>query len=184
MRVKSRWHNKGKEHTVEDTASALAFIAWRIAQDTVLHMENEDYQTDTLKQRLDVIFETVAFLIHVSDRLTYESLDEDERTRFITAMGLNTLRQMRTNLNDYGMTGEQVDAEYLPLLNQRMADYAEFAFDEGQPSFNMRRYLGERITEKMGARDNKWVSQQVMDIEVPMAMENLHKGLDNLLKQL
>ncbi|MDH5183858.1 MAG: hypothetical protein OEX12_08215, partial [Gammaproteobacteria bacterium] len=138
MRIKSRWHKQGKEHSVEETASALAFIAWRIGQDSVLNMENENYQTDTLKQRLDVIFEFMAFLIHVSDRLTYESLDEDERTRFITSMAQNTLRQMRTNLNDYGMTGEQIDAEYLPMLNERMNDYAEFSFEEEEPSFNMR----------------------------------------------
>lgn len=184
MRIKSRWHKTGKEHSVEETASALAFIAWRIGQDTVLNMENENYQTDTLKQRLDVIFEFMAFLIHVSDRLTYESLDEDERTRFITSMAQNTLRQMRTNLNDQGMTGEQVDAEFLPTLNERMSDYAEFSFEDEEPSFNMRRYLGEKVTEKMGERDNKWVLQQVMDIEVPNAMENLKKGLDSLIKQL
>lgn len=184
MRIKSRWHKKGKEHSVEDTASALAFIAWRIGQNSVLNMENENYQTDTLKQRLDVIFEFMAFLIHVSDRLTFESLDAEERTKFITGMGMNTLRQMRTNLNDYGMSGEEVDAEFLPLLNERMSDYAEFAFDDEEPSFNMRRYLGEKVTEKMGERDNKWVLQQVMDIEVPKAMENLKKGLDSLIKQL
>lgn len=184
MRIKSRWHKKGKEHSVEETASALAFIAWRIGQNTVLNMENENYQTDTLRQRLDVIFEFMAFLIHVSDRLTFEALDEDERTRFITAMAQNTLRQMRTNLNDHGMTGEEVDAKYLPILNERMADYSEFSFEQEDPSFNMSRYLGEKVTEMMGERDNKWVLQQVMDVEVPNAMENLKKGLDSLFKQL
>ena len=182
MRIKTRWHRKGKEHSVEETASALAFIAWRIGQASVLNMENENYQTDTLKQRLEIIFEFTSFLIHMADRITYHSLDEEERVRFITAMAQNTLRQMRTNLNDYGMSDDEVNAEYLPKINERMSDYADFDFNDEkeEPSFNMRRYLGEKITALMGERDNKWVSQQVMDIEVPKGMQNFKKGFKNL----
>ncbi|MBD3620129.1 MAG: hypothetical protein HUJ28_11725 [Chromatiales bacterium] len=182
MRIKSRWNVKDKEHSIEEIAGALAFIAWRIAQNLVLRMENEDFQTDTQKQRLDVIFESMAFLIHIADRLAYESLDEEQRATYVTTMAMNTLRQMKTNLNDYGMSNEEVDAEYIPKLNERMADYAEFSFENEEPSFNMCRYLGEKVAGAMGPKDNKWIQSQIMDIEVPEAMKSLKKGFNDLFK--
>lgn len=182
MRIKSRWNKKGKERSIEEIGGALAFIAWRIAQNGVLHMENEDFQTETQKQRLDVIFEFMAFLIHVADRLAFDELDEEERGRYVTSMAMNTLRQMRDNLRDYGMDGEAVDALYIPLINERMADYAEFSFDEEEPSFNMKRYFGEKVAAVMGPKDNKWIQSQIMDIEVPDAMKTLKKGFNDLFK--
>jgi len=182
VRIKSRWNKKGKERSIEEIGGALAFIAWRIAQNAVLHLENEDFQTETQKQRLDVIFEFMVFLIHVADRLAFDQLDEDERGRYVTSMAMNTLRQMKTNLNDYGMSNEQVDAEYIPMINERMADYAEFSFENEEPSFNMKRYLGEMVAAVMGPKDNKWVQQQIMDIEIPDAMKTLKKGFNDLFK--
>ena len=178
MRIKSRWNKKGKEHSIEEIGGALAFIAWRIAQNVVLHLENEDFQTETQKQRLDVIFEFMAFLIHVADRLAYDQLDEGERSRYVTSMAMNTLRQMKDNLRDYGMDGEAVEKAYIPMLN----DYAEFAFENEEPGFNMKRYLGEKISAVMGPKDNKWVQSQIMDIEVPDAMKTLKKGYNDLFK--
>ena len=32
LRVKSKWSNKGRERTLDETGGAVAFILWRIAQ--------------------------------------------------------------------------------------------------------------------------------------------------------
>ena len=35
----------------------------------------------------------------------------------------------------------------------------------------------------MGERDNQWITDQVMDIEVPEAMKPLHRAVRDLLAQ-
>ncbi len=180
MRIKSRWNVKGKEHSVEEIASAVAFIIWRIGQNIVLNLENEGFQTDTLKERLDIVFESVAFFTHICDRLAYEEMDEEERTRYVTEMVMQSIRKIKENLRDIeGIDGEEATRIYIDLFNQRMSDYAEFPFDD-EPGFNFKRYFGEKLSECMGPRDNKWIQQQVMDIEVPEAMATLKRGLNNL----
>lgn len=180
MRVKSRWNDKGKERTPEDIAGALAFIAWRIAGNAVLNLENEDYQTDTQAQRLDIMAELLAFLVHLVDRLAYGKIDEADRQRYIGALGLRLAETMQDNRVDAQGAGEY-RAAFVDLLNRRMDDYAELPFADGGPGFGMRRYLGDRVAQAMGPRHNKWITQQVMDIEVPEALETLHKALRNLL---
>ena len=52
VRIRSRWNAKGKARSLEENAGALAFIEWRIAQATLLNLENEGFQTDTQAQRV------------------------------------------------------------------------------------------------------------------------------------
>ena len=65
VRIRSRWNDKRKKRSLEDVAGALAFIEWRIAGAALLNLENEGFQTDSQSQRLDVLQEFCAFLIHV-----------------------------------------------------------------------------------------------------------------------
>ncbi len=66
MRVKSKWSNKGRERTLDEVGGAAAFILWRIAQQGLLNLENEGFQTETRSQRMDVIAEFLAFLVVIS----------------------------------------------------------------------------------------------------------------------
>jgi hypothetical protein len=77
VRIKSRWNQKERARSIQETASALGFIMWRIAQNALLSLENEGFQTDTQVQRLDVIEEFLAFLLHVVDRRVYDRMDQD-----------------------------------------------------------------------------------------------------------
>ncbi|MDT8387190.1 MAG: hypothetical protein RQ736_06720 [Thiogranum sp.] len=179
MRIRSKWNARSKARSLEEVAGALAFIEWRIAGQTLLNLENEGFQTDTQGQRLDVLQELCAFLIHVTDRMTHESMDEEERQRFIVALALKTADHYHDNRID--TEGDQdFRRAFIDTLNLRMADYAEFRFVDGEPGYSSRRYLGERITNTMGERDRKWISSQVMDIEIPEMLVTLKKGLTDL----
>ena len=79
MRIRSKWSAKHRDRSPEEIAGVVAFIAWRICTQAVLELENNDFQTDTQVQRLAIIWEFAAFLIHITDRMMYERMDEEER---------------------------------------------------------------------------------------------------------
>ena len=180
MRVKSHWNVKGKKRSLEEVAGALAFIEWRIAGNSVLSLENEGFETTTNMQRLDVFQELTAFLIHVTDRLVHESMPAEKRQKFIVGLALKTADYYHDNRVDAEGRGKDFRKPFIEILNDRLADYAEFSFEDGEPGYAFRRYLGEAVTKVMGAKDSKWITDQVMEIEVPKMLTPLKKGLHDL----
>ena len=173
IRVKNKWNDKGKERTPVDTGSVLSFNFWKVASANVMHMENEGFQTDTHFQRLDVIAEFTAFFVHVVDRVISEKeYSAEDRQALITAMALNLAKTMHDNRRDVSDDKDtDFRSEYIALMNERMAEYSSFNFEEGAPGFQMRRCVGEHVRDVMGEKDNKWIPDQVMDIEIPDAMK-------------
>ncbi len=181
MRVKSKWSKKDKTHSVEEIGGALAFIAWRIGQNILLSMENNDYQTDTQLQRLNIIEELLAFTIHIIDRMTIERFSDEDRQRFMTELVMKTAKHMEDNKRDIIGPGEYKQS-YIDLVNQRMNDYADFNYDEesGGPSFPMRRFFGDRVAVQMGEKNRKWVADQMIEVEAPEILDALKKAVPNL----
>ena len=174
IRVKNKWNDKSKVRTPEDTGSVLSFNFWKIASANVMHMENEGFQTDTHFQRLDVIAEFTAFLVHVVDRvISSKDYSAEDRQALITALALNLAKTMHDNRRDVSADKEtDFRNEYIALMNERMNEYSNFTFEEGnQPGFQVRRCVGEHVRDVMGEKDNKWIPDQVMDIEIPDAMK-------------
>ncbi len=178
IRIKNKWNDKNKVRTPEEIGSVLSFNFWKIASANVMHMENEGFQTDTHFQRLDVIAEFTAFLVHVVDRaLSAKNYSVEDRQALITALALNLAKTMHDNRRDVS-TDKKSDfrAEYINLINQRMAEYSNFIFeDNNQPGFQVRRCTGEHVRDVMGEKDNKWIPDQVIDIELPDAMKAFKK---------
>lgn len=182
IRVKSKWNDKDRERSAGEIGSALAFNLWRIAGANVLHLENEGFQTDTYNQRLDVIAELLAFFVHVVDRMTADKeYSEDKRRDLITALALNLSKTMHDNRQDVNQDRDDYKQPFIQMMNERMAEYAEFTFDDSEPGFQLRRRVGEYVQEKMGEKDNKWVTDQVMEIEIPDALKTFKKVARNLL---
>lgn len=181
MRVRSKWSRKDKTHSVEEVGAALAFIAWRIAQNSILNMENHEFQTDTHQQRLSIIAEFLCFTLHVIDRMTIDRFDADSRVRFMTEMAAKSAKNFYDNKRELVGPGEYRQ-EFIDLLNTRLADYAEFSYDaeNGGPSFPMRRFFGDRVTEQMGEKNRRWVGDQIIDVEVPEIFSTLKRSVPNL----
>jgi hypothetical protein len=180
VRIRSRWNDKKKQRSLEEVAGALAFIEWRIAGKVLLNLENEGFQTDTQSQRLDVLQECCAFLIHVTDRMVHGDMSDEERQRFIVELALKTADTYHDNRVDAEGRGQDFRKPFIEILNARMADYAGFLFEDGEPGYGFKRYLGECITNSMGPKDRKWISEQVTEIEVPQMLKTLKKGLKDL----
>ncbi len=178
LRVNNKWSNKNKVRSVEDTGSVLSFNLWKVGGENILHLENEGFQTDTYNQRLDVIAELSAFYIHVIDRmLSAKDYTTEKRQALITALALNLAKTMHDNRRDYS---ENKDKDYqgmfIHLLNERMTEYANFSFDgELDPGFQVKRRVGEYVRDVMGEKDNKWIPDQIIEIEIPDAMKAIKR---------
>jgi hypothetical protein len=180
VRVKSKWNLKERERSLSEIGGAMAFILWRIAQQGTLNLENEGFQTDSNAQRLDVITEFLAFLVHIADRMTAANLTREQRQEFIGSLARHLGDTMQENRGDAQGAGEYRGA-LIERLNERAADYAGFSFVDNEPGFAFRRYFGENVRAVMGEKDNKWITDQVMDIEVPEALKPLEKAVRDLL---
>ncbi|MCR4345855.1 MAG: hypothetical protein NUV55_01420 [Sulfuricaulis sp.] len=179
IRLKTKFRKKGPK-TLEDRASVVATNIWRIAQETARHMEKEGYPMGGDRQVVAVITEMIAFLIQIADRLVYGQLSEEERGRFINALGQHTVRITSTNLAEFIGEGSYA-GEIVNTLNARLADYAEMEFNGRDPSYSVLRYLGEKVSDAMEQTDSKWVLEQVVDIEAIEAIKLFKKAVGEIL---
>lgn len=181
LRVKNKWQDKDKERSIEDTAGVIAFNLWKIASANVLNLENEGFQTDSQSQRVDVIAELLAFYISLVDRLAADKeYDEDRRRQLVVALAMSLAKTVKDNRVDFDGEGDHSKA-FVELLNERMSEYAGFSYSDGEPGFQLRHRAGEHVQAVMGKKDNKWVPDQVMDIEIPDAMKVFKRVVRGLI---
>ena len=181
-RLRSRWNLKDRVRSSEEIATAVGVNIWRIASEGLLNLENEGFETISHAQRLDVIAEFVAFLLHMTDRLVYEELEDRDRHRFMIAVARHLADTMQDNRVDANGPGEYRNM-FVEMINARMSDYSECFFSEEEgPGFTLRRIFGDLVKTRMGPKDNKWIPDYVMDAEVPKAMASLKKTLAGLVR--
>ena len=177
-RLKAKWNQKNRERTPEQIASAVSSNIWLLAADGCLNLENEGFETNTQSQRLDVISEFLAFSLHLVDRMTYGELEEDERVRFINALGVCLANLIYDNRLDANGPGEH-RKEFIKLLNDRMDEYSECDYQQDTgPGFSLRRIFGNHVMAVMGEKDKKWIPDYVMDMEAPKVV----KGLERVMR--
>ena len=178
LRINTKWHNQGRVVTIEERARTLAFISWKIAAGLVLDMENEEFQTDSQAMRLEMIKEACAFLVSVTDRLVASQHTNEERQEMITKMALKLVKDMQDNGDDLLGKGQDYQTPFINLLNERMSEYSECSWDEvkEEPNFRYKRIFGDAMSKVMGVKDNKWISQHMIEIEIPEMLANLKKG--------
>jgi hypothetical protein len=184
IRIKSTWHQSGRNvsatKSLEDNATAAAFIVWRLSLEGAkeLHREGFEYLSD--RERVGVISEFAAFQIQVADRLVFGHLGDDERDDFINGLGQRLADYMQENLSDIAGAGDY-RAPFIKMMNERLADYAGLSFTRGEPGFDFYRYFGNCVLETMGENQtNRWVMDQVMSVDGPDLVEKLSKSLGNL----
>jgi hypothetical protein len=121
-------------------------------------------------------------MVQVADRLAYERLEDDDRREFIIHLAKRVADHMQENVKD--IMGE---ADYwnpfIAMLNVRAEGYAEHGFDPHDgASYGFLHYFGTHVQKIMGDEHhaNRWVIDQVMDIDGPEAVEKVTKAVDDL----
>jgi hypothetical protein len=179
IRMRTKWHTRGPK-SIEDRAGVIGFNIWKIANEAWTRMEKEGFRVGGDQPVVALVMEMVAFLVQIADRMVYGQLDEDERARFINALGGHLAATVENNMFDLFGPGEYRKS-LIDTLNARGADYAEFDFPGGTPSYAALRYLGDRMAAAMAGTDSKWVIEQVIEIEAPEAVQTIRRLVHEVL---
>ena len=127
-----------------------------------------------------MIAEYCAFQLHVVDRTLHAQGSEDERSLFIAALAKHLADTMQDNRADAQGEGEY-RGSFIALLNERSSFYATCSFvPQDGPSFVMRRNFGNNVAAVAGERNRKWLTDFVMDIQVPAMLATLKRALPSL----
>ncbi|MEH6455172.1 MAG: hypothetical protein V7749_02545 [Cocleimonas sp.] len=168
IRIKTKWSKEEREVSVEDAVSVLAFNSWKIGMQTLLEIENEDFQIDTQQQRIEVIEEVMAFMVQALDRIVHETVNDEDRATLISLYAKKLADHVQDNARDFSGPGDY-RTPFIDKLNQRFAGYAETKWDNAthQPGFSMGRQFGVNITEMLGPKDQKWALDYIQQVLMP-----------------
>jgi hypothetical protein len=182
MRVIKRWNQKSQPRSIAQMANVIAAAIWKLAAQVVLNLENENFETTTQGQRLDIMDELVIFLVHMADRHVFSQTSVHNRGQFISVLVKDLARMLEESRDDVEQIGDHQSA-FVGKINLRTAEYGECKYspDEGA-SFAMRCLLGTHVMEMMGARDNKWIPDYIIGREAPQMEATLRQALTGLVE--
>ncbi len=190
VRLRTRWHRSersarnrqgsARPKTLDSLSSAAAINIWKLAKDSFLHMEKEGFSFPEDRQAIDVIAEFSVYLLHIIDRMIYGKLAEERRGPLINGIAAQLVETLVANKTDLLGPGDY-RGDFIDRLNDRLGNYAECGFDETGPGYDFNRYLGQKVAEVMASSDDKWVVEQVMDIEAPEMAEKIRPVVRDVL---
>ncbi len=176
MRIKSKWH-KTQIKTIDDIGGAMAFICWRITKRPLglrLGFVIEK------KQIFDIIAEYLCFLIQSIDRLVFKTLSTEQRQELIHKLAKQSAFYYQENKTERIGEGNHWKA-FINTYNQRSQDYSDYDFIGNEPNYRFLRYFGEKIKLAMTDVDEKWIVQQMVEIQAPKAFKKIAKSVDDLV---
>ncbi|KPK07841.1 MAG: hypothetical protein AMJ64_05420 [Betaproteobacteria bacterium SG8_39] len=167
-RIKTRWRKKGARTLVE-RAGVIGANLWKLSLEIFKHMEKEGFRFGSDRLVTRVLAEFIAFLVQLVDRTVYGTLSESDRATFVRAVVDHLAATLENNQLDLFGPAESGDyrTPFIDLLNARFADYAEFEYSGGEPGYPCLRYFATQVSDAMASGDNKWVVEQMIDIEAP-----------------
>ncbi len=179
--VKTRWRKKGAR-TLPELAGILGANIWKIALEVFKHMEKEGFRFGSDRLVTTVLTEFIAFQVQLADRAVYGRLPEADRATLISETVRHLALTMENNQQDLLGPGEY-RKPFIDLLNARFADYARFDYPGAAPDYACLGFFSARVSDAMVSDpavsgDNKWVIEQMMDIEAPEMVLLVQKLID------
>lgn len=180
MRIRNKWRTE-KPRSVEEDATAAAYIVWQLGLQFAKHLHEQEFDYESDSQRVSVIREYLIFMSHVVDRLAYELLTEEERLSFMGTLVERVARHYQRNTEDVQGPGNYRSG-FLTEANNRFMQYAECDFENAEPGYTARRILAHAVQDVLGmSQTNRWIIQQVIDIDAPNAADQVRKSITPLL---
>ena len=180
MRIRNKWRTD-KPRSIEENATAAAYIVWQLGLQFAKHLHEQEFDYESDSQRISVIREYLIFTSHVADRLVHAHLTEEQRQSSMATLVDRVARHYQRNTEDVCGPGDY-RTNFLEEANGRFVQYAECSFEDAQPGYGARRILAHAIQEILGmSQTNRWITQQVIDIDAPDAADEVKKGIVPLL---
>ena len=171
--VKTRWRKKGPR-TLADRAGVIGANVWKLALEIFRHMEKEGFRFGSDRLVTEVLTEFIAFLVQLVDRAVHGKLSDAERASLIGEVVGHLAATMENNQLDLFGPGEY-RKPFIDLLNARSAEYAGFEYAGAEPSYPCLRFFAAKVADAMAGGNNKWVLEQVMEIEAPEMVRLVRK---------
>ena len=185
IRVKSSWFKGDRKKSPQEIAGALAFIIWRISDNTLKNVRKADFDIAIGPQYFAFLQEFLIFLVMVADRIVYTQLSAEDRLEFTSALANKIAQNMAENQTEWlgGSLREYKDS-FVERLNQRAGEYADFHYTGVETSFSFILHLGQCMRDVVDEKDKTWVVDQIMAIEVPESVAMLEKAMKGLTEQI
>lgn len=175
--VKTRWRNKKAPRTLEERAGVIGANIWKIAVEIYKHLEKDGFRFASDRQVVAIVTEFIAFLVQLTDRAVYGRRSDADRGVLINSVAAHLAATVENNQLDLFGPGDY-RAPFIKTLNERFDDYAQFEYSGREPDYACLRYFGHRVADAMAASDNKWVLEQIMEIDAPEMVRLIHKLVD------
>jgi hypothetical protein len=175
--AKTRWRKKDAPRTLADRAGVIGANVWKVALEIFRHMEKEEFRFGSDRLVTDVMSEFIAFLLQLVDRAVHGRLSDADRAILIGEAARHLAATMENNQLDLLGPGEY-RKPFIDLLNARFEEYAGFEYSGGEPGFPCLRFLATKVSDAMAGSGNKWVVEQIMDIEAPEMARLVRKLVD------
>jgi hypothetical protein len=179
--VKTRWRQKSAPRTLADRAGVIGANVWKISLEIFKHMEKEEFRFGSDRLVTDVMAEFIAFLVQLADRAVYGRLSDADRATLIGEAARHLAATMENNQRDLLGAGEY-RKPFIDLLNARFAEYAGFAYAGAEPGYPCLRFFASKVADAMAGGDNKWVVEQMMDIEAPEMVRLVSKLIEQTVQ--
>lgn len=174
--VKTRWRKKGAR-TLAERAGVIGANLWKLSLEIFKHMEKEGFRFGSDRLVTGVLTEFIAFVVQLVDRAVYGRLSDAGRATLIGEVAGHLAATMENNQRDLLGPGEY-RKPFIDALNARFGEYAEFECPGGEPSYACLRFFATKVSDAMAGGDNKWVVEQMMDIEAPEMVSLVKKLVD------
>jgi hypothetical protein len=155
---------------------------WKISLEIFKHMEKEGFRFGSDRLVIEVLSEFIAFLIQLADRTVYGKLSEADRTTLVSALTRHLAVTMENNQLDLLGPGDY-RKPFIDLMNLRFEEYASFECPGGVPSYSYLRFFASKVFDAMAVGDNKWVMEQMMEIEAPEMALLIKKLIDQTVNR-
>ena len=178
--IKTRWRKKG-DRSLAERAGVIGANVWKISLEIFKHMEKEGFRFGSDRLVTDVLAEFIAFMVQLADREVYGKLSEADRATLIGEVVGHLAATMENNQRDLFGPGEY-RKPFIALLNDRFGEYAGFAYHGGEPDYPCLRFFASKVSDVMASGDNKWVVEQMMDIEAPEMARLVKKLVEQMVE--
>ena len=178
--IKTRWRNQKSPRTLEDLAGVIGANIWKIALDIYKHLEKDGFRFGSDRQVTAVMTEFIAFLVQLTDRTVYGRRNDTDRASLINAVVGHLAKTMENNQLDLLGPGDY-RTPFIQTLNERFEDYAQFEYIDRDPGFACLRYFGDKVADAMASSDNKWVLEQMLEVEAPEMVRFIKKLVDEVV---